>query len=156
MAVADLDLPVRLSAGGGPSSPHPRVLRALGLPVIGQFDPAFTAIMDDVMHLARQTFLTSNARCFAVSGLASAGLEAVLNSLVEDGDRVAVAGGPAYRGQTAEIATRCGAQVVGMDGFERTSARLVVAPMFDPISGELIDIRDLATRCHARGARLLV
>src|SRR5919197_765600 len=121
MAVADLDLPARLLAGGGPSSPHPRVLRALGMPVIGQFDPAFTAIMDDVMHLARQTFLTSHPRCFAVSGLASAGLEAVLNSLVENGEQVAIAGGPAYTSQTSEIAMRCGAQVVGMDEFERTS-----------------------------------
>src|SRR5947209_7778791 len=92
MPLADLDLPVRLLAGGGPSSPHPRVLRALGLPVIGQFDPAFTAVMDDVMQLARQTFLTSNERCLAVSGLAAAGLEAVLNSVIEDGDQVAIAG----------------------------------------------------------------
>ena len=77
MPVAELNLPSRLLAGGGPGSPDPRVLRALTTPVIGQFDPDFTAIMDDVMDLARQTFLTNNARCFPVSGLAPAGLEAV-------------------------------------------------------------------------------
>ena len=156
MAVADLDLPVRLLAGGGPSSPHPRVLRALGLPVIGQFDPAFTAVMDDVMHLARRTFLTSNQRCFAVSGLAAAGLEAVLNSLVEDGDQVAVGGGPRYASQAADIARRCGADVVPIDRLGQSSPKLVVAPMFDPTSGELVDVRGLASACHARGATLVL
>jgi (S)-ureidoglycine---glyoxylate transaminase len=152
MAVADLDLPVHLLAGGGPSSAHPRVLRALGLPVIGQFDPAFTAIMDDIMRLARQTFLTSNERCFAVSGLAAAGLEAVLNSLVEDGDQVAIDGGPRYVRQVAEIARRCGAEIVRL----ASSAKLVVAPMFDPVSCNLMDLGDLARACSARGARLVV
>src|SRR6266516_992790 len=150
MPVADLDLPVRLLAGGGPSSPHPRVLRALGLPVIGQFDPAFTAIMDDVMRFARQTFLTSNERCFAVSGLASAGLEAVLNTLVEHGDQVAVDGGERFTSQTADIARRCGAEVVPV----QSNPKLVVAPMFDPLSGNRIELRELASACHARGARL--
>jgi aspartate aminotransferase-like enzyme len=156
MAVADLDLPVRLLAGGGPSSPHPRVLRALGLPVIGQFDPAFTAVMDDVMHLARRTFLTTNQRCFAVSGLAAAGLEAVLNSLVEDGDQVAVGGGPHYASQTAEVARRCGAEVIPTGRLAEASPKLVVAPMFDPDSGELFDVRDLASASHARGATLVL
>src|SRR5919199_3772006 len=156
MAVADLDLPVRLLAGGGPSSPHPRVLRALGLPVIGQFDPAFTAVMDDVMHLARRTFLTANQRCFAVSGLAAAGLEAVLNSLVEDGDQVAVGGGPRYASQTAEVARRCGAEVIPTDRLAQSSPKLVVAPMFDPASGELFNVRDFAGASHARGATLVL
>jgi len=152
MVVADLDLPVRLLAGGGPSSPHPRVLRALGLPAIGQFDPAFTAIMDDVMQLARQTFLTSNERCFAVSGLAAAGVEAALNSLVQDGDQVAIGAGPRYTSQVAEIARRCGAEVVSVP----SSAKLVVAPMFDPVSSNPTDPRDLASACHAHGARLVL
>jgi aspartate aminotransferase-like enzyme len=77
---ADPPLPVRLLAGGGPSTPDPRVLRALTTPLIGQFDPAFTAIMDDVAQLARQTFLTASPHCFGISALASGGLEAVLNT----------------------------------------------------------------------------
>jgi aspartate aminotransferase-like enzyme len=156
MPLADLDLPVRLLAGGGPSSPHPRVLRALGLPVIGQFDPAFTAVMDDVMQLARQTFLTSNERCFAVSGLPAAGLEAVLNSLVESGDQVAIGGGARYMSQAAEIARCCGAQVVSLDALGQSSPKLVVAPTFDPVSGNLTDIRELARACHVHGATLVV
>jgi aspartate aminotransferase-like enzyme len=80
MLNADPPRPVRLLAGGGPSTPDPRVLRALTTPLIGQFDPAFTAIMDDVADLARQTFLTASPHCFGISALASGGLEAVLNT----------------------------------------------------------------------------
>jgi (S)-ureidoglycine-glyoxylate aminotransferase len=155
MPVADLSLPSRLLAGGGPSAPDPRVLRALTTPVIGQFDPAFTSIMDDVMRLARRTFLTANARCFPVSGLASAGLEAVLNTLLEVGDTVAVGGGPHFVGETTEIARRCGAHVVHVRDMAR-GTQLVVAPLIDPTLGTQVAIDNLASACHAQGARLIV
>src|SRR5438876_11929163 len=100
MAIADLSWPSRLLAGGGPSSPDPRVLRALSTPLIGQFDPEFTALMDDVMALARFALHTSNTRCFPVSGLAAAGLEALLNTLIEHGDQVAVDGGVHFVAET--------------------------------------------------------
>src|SRR5438128_9575759 len=121
MPVAELNLPGRLLAGGGPGSPDPRVLRALTTPVIGQFDPDFTAIMDDVMDLARQTFLTNNARCFPVSGLAPAGLEAVCNTLIETGDTVAIGGGPRFVADTAELARRCGAEVMPINQLGPTT-----------------------------------
>jgi aspartate aminotransferase-like enzyme len=84
MPVADFAPPRRLMAGGGPSTPHPPVLRALTTPLIGQFDPSFTRIMDEVMQLARRALLTTNARCFPISALSSAGLEALFNT-VPDG-----------------------------------------------------------------------
>lgn len=155
MAVAELALPVRLLAGGGPSSPDPRVLRAMGLPVIGQFDPAFTAIMDDVMDLARRTFLTSNQRCFAVSGLASAGLEAILNSLIEEGDRVAIGGGARYVAHTAEIARCCGARVIPFEQLGRET-KLLVAPLVDSASATVLDVQTLVRRCQADSVRLLI
>jgi (S)-ureidoglycine-glyoxylate aminotransferase len=70
MPVADCAPPRRLLAGAGPSTPDARVLRALTTPVIGQFDPAFTALMDEVMQQARSALLTANTRCFPVSGMA--------------------------------------------------------------------------------------
>jgi (S)-ureidoglycine-glyoxylate aminotransferase len=121
-------------------------------PLIGQFDPAFTAIMDDVMELARATFLTRNAHCFAVSGLAAAGLEALLNTLVEPGDRVAISGGPGFVAETAEIAQRYGAEVVAV----HARPKLVVVPLLDPTSGCLTNVKDIAKDCHARGGRLIV
>jgi aspartate aminotransferase-like enzyme len=74
MTVLDADVPPRLLAGGGPSSPDPRVRRAMSLPVIGQFDPAFTAVMDDVMALA-ETRLSLTPALLAVSASALGGPE---------------------------------------------------------------------------------
>jgi len=152
MPVADLRFPSRLLAGGGPAAPDPRVLRAMAAPVIGQFDPDFTAIMDDVMQLARGAFLTHNARCFPVSGLAPAGLEALLNTLVEPGDRVAIGGEPGFITATAEVARRYGAEVVPLG----TPARLVAVPLVDTTTGCRVDVRNLGTQAHAQGARLIV
>src|SRR5215471_8733045 len=103
MPHAETSLPVRLLAGGGPSTPDERVLRVLTTPLIGQFDPAFTAIMDDVVTLARHTFLTVSPHCYAISALRRGGLEAVLNSLVEPEASVMVGGDPGFVMDTAEI-----------------------------------------------------
>src|SRR6266498_1920399 len=116
----------RVLAGGGPGSPDPRVLRALTTPVIGQFDPAFTVIMDEVMHLARQTFLTDNARCFAVSGLAPAGLEGLLNTLLQPGDAVAIGGGPRFVARAAAMCRGYGAQPLSLADAADNTRRIVV------------------------------
>src|SRR5713226_7583741 len=155
MPVADLSLPSRLLAGGGPSSPDPRVLRALGLPLIGQFDPDFTVIMDDVMAMARPVFLTSNARCFPVSGLAAAGLEALLNTLVEEGDRVAIGGGARFVAETADMTKRLGGEVQTIEELAE-GTRLVVVPFIDPTSGRIWPVERLAAQSHEVGARLIV
>ena len=86
----DLNPPTRLLLGSGPSNPEPRVLRAMAMPLVGQFDPDFTAIMDDVSELIRRVFRTENRRAFPVSGSSRSGLEAALASLIEPGDRVVV------------------------------------------------------------------
>src|SRR5947209_7557408 len=111
MQLTDLHVPTRLLAGGGPSAPHFSVLNALTTPVIGQFDPDFTTIMDAVMDAARRVFRTDNARRFAISGTAHSGLEALLNSLVQPGDKVAIAGGPRFTVRAADLARRYGATV---------------------------------------------
>jgi (S)-ureidoglycine-glyoxylate aminotransferase len=131
------------------------VLRALGLPLIGQFDPQFTVIMDEVMAMARPVFLTSNARCFAVSGLAAAGLEALLTTLLQDGDRVAIGGGARFAAETADMATRLGASVQTIEDLT-TRTMLVVVPFLEPSLGRIWPIENLAARCHEVGARLIV
>jgi (S)-ureidoglycine-glyoxylate aminotransferase len=109
--IGDLTPPVRLLCGTGPTNPDPRVLRAMASPVLGQFDPAFTAIMEEVMALARQVFQTANVRTYAVSGTGRAGMEAAIASLVESGDPVLVAACGRFGDLFADLATRYGAQV---------------------------------------------
>lgn len=152
MPTADLASPVRLLAGGGPSLPDPRVLRALTTPLIGQFDPAFTAIMDDVADMARHVFRTVSPHCFAISALGRGGLEAVLNTLIEADAEVAVAGEPAFVAETADLVRRLNSKPVSIDQFPTSEAKLVVVPF----GVAPLKLQELASMCHARDARLIV
>jgi (S)-ureidoglycine---glyoxylate transaminase len=110
-SLPDLNPPTRLLCGSGPTNPDPRVLRAMGAPVLGQFDPAFTAIMTEVMELGRQVFRSRNPRTFAISGTGRAGMEAAIASLVEPGDRVLVGNCGRFGDLFVDLATRYGAQI---------------------------------------------
>jgi (S)-ureidoglycine-glyoxylate aminotransferase len=107
----ELRIPQRLLCGTGPTNPDPRVLRAMAVPLLGQFDPAFTAIMGDVMSLGRSVFRTTNQRTYAVSGTGRASIEAGLASLIESGDRVLVGNCGRFGDLFVDIATRYGARV---------------------------------------------
>src|ERR1051326_2022371 len=50
---AELDPEPRLLMGPGPVDVYPRVLRAMSVPLQGQFDPQFTAYMNEAMALYR-------------------------------------------------------------------------------------------------------
>jgi aspartate aminotransferase-like enzyme len=132
--------------------PEPRVLLALTTPPIGQFDPAFTAIMDDVATLARQTFLTVSPHCFAISALGQGGLEAVLNSLVEQDSRVVVAGDEEFVRATAGVVRRLGARVLSADDLRDGGALLVVVPF----GVQALRLEELVQECHRHGARIVV
>jgi aspartate aminotransferase-like enzyme len=149
MPVADFAPPRRLLAGAGPSTPDQRVLRALTTPVIGQFDPAFTAIMDEVMQLARGTLLTANTRCYPVSGLASAGLEALINTLVEPGDQVCVLGSEKYAKAVVDMVQRYG-------GVPGPMGSLTIVPHVDPWTAEATPLPALAATCHRQDSLLIV
>lgn len=92
----------------------PRVLRAMATPLLGQFDPEFTAIMNEVMALCRFAFQTENVTTYPISGTGRAGLEAAIVSLVEPGDRVVVGECGRFGLLLIEIAERCGAEVVAV------------------------------------------
>jgi (S)-ureidoglycine---glyoxylate transaminase len=105
------DPPHRLLMGPGPVNADPRVLRAMAAPLVGQFDPVMTAAMNRAMALYRRVFRTANQATFLVDGTARAGVEAVLVSLVEPGDRVLVPVFGRFGHLLVEIARRCGAEV---------------------------------------------
>jgi hypothetical protein len=57
--------PQRLLMGPGPINADPRVLRAMSSQLIGQYDPAMTHYMNEVMALYRGVFRTKTAgRCW--------------------------------------------------------------------------------------------
>jgi (S)-ureidoglycine---glyoxylate transaminase len=107
----ELDPPVRLLLGPGPSNAEPRVLRAMAAPMLGQFDPLFTQLMNDVVELQRYVFQTDNERSFPVSGSSRAALEAAICSLVEPGDRVLVGVCGRFGQLLTLLAERAGAEL---------------------------------------------
>ena len=109
--IGELNPPPRLLMGPGPITCDPRVLRALSTQLLGQFDPAFTAYMNEVMALYRRLYQTENRWTFLVDGTARAGIEAILVSLVSPGDRVLVPIFGRFGHLLCEIARRCGADV---------------------------------------------
>ena len=101
-----LDPPPRLLMGPGPVNAHPRVLRALSAPLIGQYDPVMTGYMGETSALYRQVFDTGNEQTLVVDGTARAGIEAALVSLVAPGERVLVPIFGRFGHLLAEIAAR--------------------------------------------------
>src|SRR3954471_24697382 len=112
---AELDPPPRLLMGPGPVGVDPRVLRAMSMPMLGQFDPAFTAYMNETMVLLRQMYRTTNQWSFLVDGTARAGVETMLVSMIAPGDKVLVPIFGRFGHLLTEIAGRCGAEVVSME-----------------------------------------
>jgi (S)-ureidoglycine---glyoxylate transaminase len=109
---ADLNPPARLLMGPGPINADPRVLRAMATPLVGQFDPSMTALMAETMALYRQVFRTQNKWSLLIDATARGGIEAAMVSLIEPGDKVLVPVFGRFGHLKAEIARRCGAEVV--------------------------------------------
>jgi (S)-ureidoglycine-glyoxylate aminotransferase len=103
--------PARLLMGPGPINCDPRVLRALGSQMVGQFDPYFRQAMLDTMGLYRKVFETHNRWSLIIDGTARAAIEAVMVSLIEPGERVLVASFGRFGQLLHEIADRVGADV---------------------------------------------
>lgn len=99
----------------GPVEVDPRVLRALAAPVLGQFDPEFTALMQETSHMIRAVFRTENRWALAVDGSSRAGLEAALAAVVEPGDLVLVPIFGRFGHLLVEISERLGARVTTME-----------------------------------------
>src|SRR3990170_5016441 len=112
----DLDPSPRILLGPGPSMASPRVLRALGAPLVGHLDPQFLRMMDEVQSLLRYVFQTENELTIPISGTGSAGMEASLCNFIEPGDAVLVAVMGYFGERLFEMATRYGAEV---DRLER-------------------------------------
>jgi alanine-glyoxylate transaminase/serine-glyoxylate transaminase/serine-pyruvate transaminase len=105
----------RVLLGPGPSDVHPRVLAALGLPLLGHLDPEFIALMDETQALLRQVFRTENRLTMAVSGTGSAGMEAVVVNLIEPGDPMLVCVNGVFGGRMVDVAQRAGARVTTIE-----------------------------------------
>ena len=131
--------PVRLLMGPGPSEVPARVLQAMARPTLGHLDPAFTALMDDTRAGLARAFRAPEHACLPLSGPGTAAMEAAMANLLEPGDTAVVAVNGVFGGRLAQMAERCGAEVVRVDHAW----------------GEPVDPHRVEAALWARGAKLL-
>lgn len=112
---AELEPSPRLLMGPGPVDLYPRVLRAMSVPIQGQFDPEFRRSMREVMALYRQVYKTDNENTLLVDGTARAGIEACMHSVIAPGDKVLVPIFGRFGHLLTEIARRARADVVAIE-----------------------------------------
>lgn len=113
--ITELQTPPRMIMTPGPVAVDPRVLRAMSTPILGQFDPAFTNIMNEVMEMTREIFQTNNEWAFPIDGTSRAGIEAVLCSIIEPGDKVLIPIFGRFGYLLTEICERYGADIYTID-----------------------------------------
>lgn len=108
-------LPDRHLFGPGPSNPYPEATTALAAPLLGHLDPVFLEVMDSACDGLRAVFGTDNRRTLPLSATGSAGMEATFVNLVHPGDVVVVGVNGLFGQRMAEVARRCGAEVVTVE-----------------------------------------
>ena len=162
----EIDPPQRLLMGPGPVNAYPRVLRAMGADLLGQFDPEMAGYMNQVMALYRPVFGTANRWTMLIDGTARAAIEAALVSLVVPGDRVLVVSFGRFGLLLTEILARIGAvvetvdapwgEVVGTDAIadaiERVGPSLVATIHGDTSTTMAQPLDGLGALCRRAGA----
>ncbi|MFT8710366.1 MAG: alanine--glyoxylate aminotransferase family protein [Sporolactobacillus sp.] len=115
LPIAKLSVPPRTIMTPGPVEVDPQVLRALSMPILGQFDPAFTKIMNENMSMLREVFQTKNHWAYPIDGTSRAGIEALIAALIEPGDKLLVPIYGRFGDLFVEIGERYGAEIHTMD-----------------------------------------
>ena len=160
----------RLLMGPGPINADPRVLRAMGAQLLGQFDPQFREYMQQTSDLYRRVFQTKNRWTVLIDGTARSAIEAALVSLIEPGDRVLVPVFGRFGHLKVEIARRCGAEVSAPEvdwgtvfsteqleqEIKRTRPKLVAVSHGDTSTTMAQPLADLGRLCREHDALLYV
>ncbi|CAH1223624.1 MULTISPECIES: pyridoxal-phosphate-dependent aminotransferase family protein [Paenibacillus] len=166
----EIHAPLRTIMTPGPVEADPRVLRAMATPILGQFDPEFTRMMNETMDMLRQTFQTANQWAFPVDGTSRSGLEAVLCSLIEPGDKVLIPIFGRFGHLLTEIAERYGAELHFMecpwgevfdqqaviDEVERIQPKILAIVHGETSTGCMQPLDKIGPACRERGVLTVV
>jgi len=79
----------------------------MATPLVGHLDPDFLDIMNETMDMLRRLFQTKNTLTIPVSGTGSAGMEAALCNVIEEGDEVLVCVNGVFGQRMSDIVERC-------------------------------------------------
>lgn len=107
-----MKVPERLLLGPGPSPVSPRVMQALGSPIVSHLDPAMMTLLDDLRERVGWAFgAEPGAFSLAVSGTGTAGMEAAIANVTRPGARALVAVTGYFGERLVQILERYGAVV---------------------------------------------
>jgi (S)-ureidoglycine-glyoxylate aminotransferase len=168
MSIDSVNPPHRLLMGPGPINADPRVLRAMAAGLVGQYDPVMTGYMAETQELYRAVFRTANEATLLVDGTSRAGIEAILVSLLEPGERVLVPVFGRFGHLLAEIAQRSGAEVHTIArewgtvftpdeievALDRVRPKVLAIVQGDTSTTVCQPLADLGRLCHDRGVLL--
>jgi alanine-glyoxylate transaminase/serine-glyoxylate transaminase/serine-pyruvate transaminase len=95
---------------------EPSVLEAMQSPVLGHLDPDFHDLMSETIEMLRVVYGTSEGAVLPLQATGMSGMEMGLVNLLEPGDVVVVANAGFFGGRIAQVAARCGAEVIEVKG----------------------------------------
>jgi len=106
----------RILLGPGPSLIAPRVMRAMGAPVLSHLDPDFVPLLDDVRLSLRRLFRADEqSLTLATSGTGTSAMEAAIANVVSEGCRAVVVVTGYFGDRLVQIMERYGAHVRRID-----------------------------------------
>jgi alanine-glyoxylate transaminase/serine-glyoxylate transaminase/serine-pyruvate transaminase len=106
----------RILLGPGPSLIAPRVMRALGAPVLSHLDPDFVPMLDDVRASLQRVFRADDkALTIATSGTGTSSMEAAVANTIKDGTKAIVIVTGYFGDRLAQMFERYGATVRRID-----------------------------------------
>jgi alanine-glyoxylate transaminase/serine-glyoxylate transaminase/serine-pyruvate transaminase len=166
----ELQPPVRVLMGPGPSDTHPRVLEALAKGTVGHLDPYYLEVMTGLQEMLRGLFRTKNQMTFAVSGTGSAGMEATVVNLIEPGDPMLICVNGVFGARMVDVAERAGAKVTKIErpwgevfsvedlksALASAKPKVVGIVMAETSTGAWQPIPEISKAVHDAGAMLLV
>jgi alanine-glyoxylate transaminase / serine-glyoxylate transaminase / serine-pyruvate transaminase len=165
-----LDPPERLLCGPGPSNVEPSVLDAMRKPMLGHLDPDLHDILLEVVDMLRRAWRMPDGLVLPLHCTGTAGMEAGLANLLEPGDTAVVARSGYFGRRIAEIARRCGAEVIAVNADwgeavpnerilqeldRHPRARLVAVVHAETSTGVEQPLAELATEIRGRDALLM-
>jgi alanine-glyoxylate transaminase/serine-glyoxylate transaminase/serine-pyruvate transaminase len=107
--------PERLLCGPGPTNVEPSVIEAMRRPMLGHLDPHLHDILLEVVEMLRRAWRMPDGLVLPLHCTGTAGMEAGLANLLEPGETAIVARSGFFGRRIAEIARRCGAEVIAVN-----------------------------------------
>ena len=154
----------------GPVEADPRVLRAMSAHILGQFDPEFTALMNETMEMERYLFQTKNRQTYVVDTTSRGGLETVLTGAICPGDKVLIPAFGRFGYLLAEILERCGAEITLLErdwgtvfdpeeieeALKKDSYKAVACIHGETSTSMMQPLEEIGKLCERYGALLIV